>query len=107
MLERDGVYCPITSLGTMYTVPLHCPITLNSLYSGYCRGLELESSSARVRNSGSLFQSNIYNFFCLRCIAAVRIIGVAVHYSGVFVRQDVVLKSGQLIANFGIVMVIR
>ena len=56
---------------------------------------------------GVYFSQTSIIFFCLRCIAAVPIIGVAVHYSGVFVRQDVVLKSGQLIANFGIVMVIR
>ena len=38
-------------------------ITVNSLYSGHCRDLELVSSLASVRNSGSLFQSNICNLF--------------------------------------------
>ena len=33
--------------------------TVTSLYSGHCRDLELVSSLARVRNSGSLFQSNV------------------------------------------------
>ena len=32
-------------------------------YSGHCRDLELVSSLARVRNSGSLFQSNFCNLF--------------------------------------------
>ena len=36
-------------------------ITVNFLYSGHCRDLELVSSLARVRNSGSLFQSNVCN----------------------------------------------
>ena len=39
------------------------PITVNSLYSGHCRDLELVSSLARVRNSGSLFQSNVCILF--------------------------------------------
>ena len=33
--------------------------TVTSLYGGHCRDLELVSSLARVRNSGSLFQSNV------------------------------------------------
>ena len=33
--------------------------TVTSLYSGHCKELELVSSLARVRNSGSLFQSNV------------------------------------------------
>ena len=37
--------------------------TVNSLYSGHCRDLEVVSSLARVRNSGSLFQSNVCNLF--------------------------------------------
>ena len=37
--------------------------TVNSLYSGHCRDLKLVSSVARVRNSGSLFQSNVCNLF--------------------------------------------
>ena len=36
-------------------------ITVNFLYSGHCRDLELVSSLARVRNSGSLSQSNVCN----------------------------------------------
>ena len=39
------------------------PSTVNSLYSGHCRDLKLVSSVARVRNSGSLFQSNVCNLF--------------------------------------------
>ena len=34
-------------------------ITVNYLYSGHYRNLELVSSLARVRNSGSLFQSKL------------------------------------------------
>ena len=37
--------------------------TVNSFYSGHCRDLEVVSSLARVRNSGSLFQSNVCNLF--------------------------------------------
>ena len=37
--------------------------TVNSLCSGHCRDLKLVSSVARVRNSGSLFQSNVCNSF--------------------------------------------
>ena len=39
------------------------PCTVNSLYSGHCRDLEAVSSLARVRNSGSLFQSSVCNMF--------------------------------------------
>ena len=53
-------------------------ITVNSLYSGHCRDLELMSSLARVRNSGSLFQSNVCNLFLPRILAAVIIMGVSV-----------------------------
>ena len=38
-------------------------ITVNSIYCGHCRDLELVSSLARVRNSESLFQSNVCNLF--------------------------------------------
>ena len=38
-------------------------ITVNSLYCGHCRDLELVSSLARVCNSGSLFQSYVCNLF--------------------------------------------
>ena len=37
----------------------------NSLYSGHWRDLEVVSSLASVRNSGSLFQSNVCNLFSL------------------------------------------
>ena len=43
-----------------------CPNTVNSLYSGHCWDLKLVSSVARVRNSGSLFQSNVCNLFLPR-----------------------------------------
>ena len=35
----------------------------SALYSGYCRDLKLVSSSGRVRNIKSLFQSNVCNLF--------------------------------------------
>ena len=41
-------------------------ITVNSLYSGHCRDLELVSSVARVRNNGSLFRTNVCNLFLPR-----------------------------------------
>ena len=54
-------------------------ITVNSLYSGHCRDLELMSSLARVCNSGSLFQRNVCNlFFFSGDLAAVLIMGVSV-----------------------------
>ena len=37
--------------------------TVNSLYSGHCRDLEVVSSLARVRNSESLFQSSVCKLF--------------------------------------------
>ena len=37
--------------------------TDNSLYSGHWRDIDLVSSLARVRNSGTIFQSNIGSFF--------------------------------------------
>ena len=51
--------------------------TVNSLYSGHCRDLQLVSSLARVRSSGSLFQSNVCNLFFAGDLAAVRIIEVS------------------------------
>ena len=51
--------------------------TVNSLYCGHCRDLESVSSLARLRNSGSLFQSNVCNLFN-GDLAAVRFIGVSV-----------------------------
>ena len=41
--------------------------TVNSLYSGHYRDLEVVSSFARVRNSGKSFQSNICNL----CFAGI------------------------------------
>ena len=37
--------------------------TVDSLYCGHCRDLELVSSSARVHNRGSLLQSNLCSLF--------------------------------------------
>ena len=51
--------------------------TVNSLYSGQYRDLDLVSLSARARNSESLFQSILCNFFT-GDLAAVRIIGVSI-----------------------------
>ena len=45
----------------------------NSLYNGHCRDLEFVSSSARLCNRGSLFQSNapslLFFFFCSHLFA--------------------------------------
>ena len=51
--------------------------TVNSLYCRHCGDVESVSSLARVRDSGSLFQSNVCNIFA-GDLAAVRIIGVSV-----------------------------
>ena len=48
-----------------------------ALYSGHCRDLKLVSSLATVRNSGSLFTSNLCNLLLPGNLAAVRIIGVS------------------------------
>ena len=50
---------------------------LSQNYRAHCRDLKLVSSFARVRNSGSLFKSNVYNLFLPGNLAAVRIIGVS------------------------------
>ena len=60
--------------------------TVNFLYSGHCRDLKLVSSVARVRNSGSLFQSNVCNFFCPEFICCPYYRGV--RYSGVSARRE-------------------
>ena len=60
--------------------------TVNSLYSGQFRVLKLVSSVARVRNSGSLFQSNVCNFFCPEFICCPYYRGV--RYSGVSARRE-------------------
>ena len=52
--------------------------TVNPLYSGHCRDLELVSSLSIVRNSRSLFQSNAFNLFFAGDLAAVCVIGVSV-----------------------------
>ena len=51
--------------------------TVNSLYSRHCGDLELVSSLARVRNSGILFQSNVF-LFLPRFLATVGFIGVSI-----------------------------
>ena len=46
-----------------FQTPLHLCVAVNSLYSGHCRDLELESSLAKVVKSRCLYQSNICNLF--------------------------------------------
>ena len=58
------------NLPTLFVVS-HFLRTVNSLYIGHCKDLELVSSLARVRNRGSLF------LFAWD-LAVVRIIGVSV-----------------------------
>ena len=60
--------------------------TVPSLYCGHCRDLQLVSSLARVRNSRSLFQSNVcLAFSCCPYYRSVR-------YSGVSARRELTLK---------------
>ena len=54
------------------------PTTVNSLYCLHPWDRELVFSIARVRNSGTLFPSNICNLFCQGFSQAVCIIGVSV-----------------------------
>ena len=63
-----------------------CPNTVNSLYSGHCWDLKLVSSVARVRNSGSFFQSNVCNLFLPEFICCPYFWGV--RYSGVSARRE-------------------
>ena len=60
--------------------------TIDSLYSGHYMDLKLVSSLVRVHNNGNLFQSNIYNYFCLgfSCRPYYR----GVHYSEVSARRE-------------------
>ena len=60
-----------------HSIPFSTTCTVNFLYSGHCRDLEVVSSLARVRNSGSSFQSNVCNLL-LPGLAVVCIIGVSV-----------------------------
>ena len=61
---RDCIHIrlSVVSCITVFIVSLNAN-TVNSLYSGHCRDLESMSSLARVRNSGSLFQSSFCNLF--------------------------------------------
>ena len=52
----------VVSCITVFIVSLKAN-TVNSLHSGHCRDLQSVSSLARVRNSGSLFQSSFCNLF--------------------------------------------
>ena len=61
-------------------------ITADSFYRGHCTDFELVSSLARVRNSRSLFQSNISNYIFGGDLAAV-------HYSGVSTRRELTVSG--------------
>ena len=67
--------------------------TVKSPYKGHCGDLELLSSLARVRNSGSLFQPNICTFFCLgfSCCPYYR----GVRYSEVSARRELTVLHGE------------
>ena len=63
---RDCIHIrlSVVSCITVFIVSLNAN-TVNSLYSGHCRDLDSMSSLARVRNSGSLFQSGAsVIYFC-------------------------------------------
>ena len=55
----------VTMFWLLGIVTLHFSCTVNSLYSRHSRDLELVSSLAGVRNSGSLPESNFCNLFLL------------------------------------------
>ena len=71
--------------------------TVNSLYSGHCRDLKLVSSLARVRNSESLFQSILCNFFYrgFSCCPYYR----GVHNSGVSARRKLTVTADGVVWN--------
>ena len=77
--------------------------TVSSLYSGHCGDLELVSSLARVRKSGSLFQSNV----CCRGFNYCPFFG-GVRYSGVTSRRDLIVLDLRFpfIATFVVVVVV-
>ena len=59
--SRDVIY---QTLNTALSFKLIAdPNAVNFLYGRHCRDLKLVSLLARVRTSGSLFQSNICNLF--------------------------------------------
>ena len=62
--SRDCIHIrlSVVSCITVFIVSLKAN-TVNSLHSGHCRDLQSVSSLARVRNSGSLFQSSFCNLF--------------------------------------------
>ena len=105
----NGMVCTVQLLRQAPCILSHYTVLLHSTPFIVVTAEALSQSPHQPESviAGVYFSQTSIIFFCLRCTTAVRIIGVAVHYSRVFVRQDVVLKSGQLIANFGIVMVIR
>ena len=59
------IHSPITTLSLLDSIMNSTTrqYTVNSVYSGHCRDPELVSTLARVRNSGSLFQSNVCDIF--------------------------------------------
>ena len=85
----------IVFVGLLLTTPAQ-PLftTVNSLYSGNCSDLKLVSSLARVRNSGSLFQSNVCTYFCpgFSCFPYHQ----GVRYSGVSPRRKLTVFRGHL-----------
>ena len=71
--------------------------TVNSHHRGHCRDLKLFSLLARVRLSGSVFQSNVCNLYYLgfSCCS---------YYSGVSARRELIvlrlhLKTFEKILN--------
>ena len=62
-LPRPLFFCGVIHFYFSIHIRQWLVYTVNSLYSGHCRDLKLVSSVARVRNSGSLFQSNVCNSF--------------------------------------------
>ena len=78
--EEGWLAIPFSLCGQLirpFNTFLSTTCTVNFLYSGHCSDLEVVSSLARVRNSGSSFQSNVCNLL-LPGLAAVCIIGVSV-----------------------------
>ena len=71
--------------------------TVNSLYGGQCRDLELVSLLARVRNSESLFQSILCNFFYRRFTCCPYYRGV--HNSGVSARRQLTVTADGVVWN--------
>ena len=75
---------------------------VNSLHSGHYGDLQLVSSLARVRNNGSLFQSNIYNIIITDNLFIFALDLAAVCIIRVSARQELTVSLASNCALYGL-----